>query len=110
MTEKLIELDDGGKMAVEEYGSSGGVPVVFCHGWPSSRTMAALTDVAARELGVRVISVDRPGISASAFQRDRKLLDWPPLMSTVTRDLGLDQFRVLAISGGAPYAYVTAWA
>ena len=81
----------------------------FCHGWPSSRTMAELTNQAARDLGVRIISPDRPGISGSAFQADRKLVDWPPIVREIADELEIDRFHILAISGGAPYAYVTAW-
>ena len=97
-------------MAYDEYGDPAGVPVIFCHGWPSSRSMAQLTDPAARQLGARIISPDRPGISGSAFQPERTLLDWPDLVRELTTHLGVEKFRLLAISGGAPYAYVTAWA
>lgn len=108
-SEQLIELRSG-VVAVHEYGVPGGVPVVFCHGWPSSCTMAELTDQAAREVGVRIISPDRPGISGSAFQAERKLLDWPPVLQELADHLGLGDFRMLAISGGAPYALTSAWA
>src|SRR5437762_2787693 len=77
--ERLIQLGNGGQIAFEEYGDPTGTPVVFCHGWPSSRTMAQLTDDAARQLCIRIISPDRPGISGSSFQRNRKLLEWPPI-------------------------------
>jgi pimeloyl-ACP methyl ester carboxylesterase len=99
-----------GALAFQEYGDPGGLPVIFCHGWPSSRTMAELTDAAAREVGVRIISPDRPGISGSALQRNRKLLDWPPVLEGLADRLGLEDFRLLAISGGAPYAFAGAWA
>src|SRR6266581_3065161 len=69
--ENLIELENNAVIAFEEYGDANGVPVIFCHGWPSSRTMARLTDEPARDLGIR-------------------------------------DFRMLGISGGAPYAYATA--
>jgi len=108
--ENLIELEDGAVVAFEEYGDANGVPVMFCHGWPSSRTMAQLTDEPARELGIRIISADRPGISASSLQPDRKLTDWPRLVDRITDYLGIHDFRMLAISGGAPYAYATATA
>jgi pimeloyl-ACP methyl ester carboxylesterase len=72
--------------------------------------MAELTDEAARAIGVRIISPDRPGISGSALQKDRKLLDWPQLVAAMVDHLGIGEFRMLAISGGAPYAYATAWA
>jgi pimeloyl-ACP methyl ester carboxylesterase len=107
---QLLAISGGGRLAYEQYGDPTGTPVFFCHGWPSSRTMAQLTDAAARELRVRIISPDRPGISQSTLQPDRKLIDWPPVLQQLAEHLGIDQFRMLAISGGAPYAYVTAWA
>ncbi len=106
--EKILQLEQGA-IAFQEYGDPQGRPVVFCHGWPSSRTMAELTDTAARELGVRIISPDRPGISRSDLPPERRLLDWPPVVRALADYLGLDRFRILAISGGAPYAYVSAW-
>ena len=106
--EKIVRLDNGQSVAFEEYGDRSGVPVLFCHGWPSSRTMAQLADEGARALGVRIISPDRPGISASSLQADRRLRDWPLLVQRLIDYLEIDEFRILAISGGAPYAYVTA--
>ena len=97
-------------MAFSEYGDPNGIPVLFCHGWPSSRSMAQLTDAAAQKLGVRIISPDRPGISGSSFQAGRKLLDWPGAARALLAHLGLSRVRLLAISGGAPYAYAMAWA
>lgn len=104
----LVQLENGGHIAYDEYGDPDGAPVIFCHGWPSSRSMAQLTDVAARELKARIISPDRPGIHGSAFVAGRTLLDWPPLVRALAQQLGLEKFRLLAISGGAPYALVTA--
>jgi len=106
--ESLIRLENGGVIAFEEYGDENGLPVIFCHGWPSSRTMARLTDKAARDLGIRIISPDRPGISGSSLQPNRKLLDWPPFVQRLVDGLNIGEFRVLAVSGGAPYAYATA--
>jgi pimeloyl-ACP methyl ester carboxylesterase len=107
--EQIIQLKTG-TVAFEEYGDPAGEPVIFCHGWPSSRTMAELTDSAARRLGVRVISPDRPGISRSQFHAERKLVDWPDVLGALAAHLDIRKFRMLAISGGAPYAYVSAWA
>jgi pimeloyl-ACP methyl ester carboxylesterase len=104
----VVQLDDGGVVAFQEYGDPTGTPVIFCHGWPSSRTMAQLADEPGRALGVRIISPDRPGISGSSMQPDRKLSDWPRLLEQVVDDLEIGEFRILAISGGAPYAYATA--
>lgn len=106
----VIDLPNGSHIAVDEYGDPAGTPVIFCHGWPSSRSMAELTDDAARELKIRIISPDRPGICESSLTPGRRILDWPPVVQTIAAHLGLDRFRVLAVSGGAPYAYVTGWA
>lgn len=106
---KILPLKDGGQLAFCEYGSTNGTPVLFCHGWPSSRTMAQLADSAARDLGARIISPDRPGIRDSSFQANRKLIDWPGIVEELADHLDLARFRVLAISGGAPYAYAIGW-
>jgi pimeloyl-ACP methyl ester carboxylesterase len=106
--QRFVTLQGGAVVAFQEYGDANGVPVVFCHGWPSSCTMAQLTDEPARKLGVRIISPDRPGISGSSLQPDRKLADWPRVIKEVLDHLGIGEFRALAISGGAPYAYATA--
>jgi pimeloyl-ACP methyl ester carboxylesterase len=106
---KMLRLTNGGELAYSEYGCATGTPVFFFHGWPSSRTMAQLTDTAARELGVKIISADRPGIRDSSFQPNRKLVDWPQIVGQLADHLRIEQFRILAISGGAPYAYAAAW-
>jgi pimeloyl-ACP methyl ester carboxylesterase len=106
--ENFIQLENGAVVAFEEYGDANGVPVIFCHGWPSSRTMAQLTVEPARELGIRIISPDRPGICGSSLQANRKLADWPRVLEQVVDHLDLPEFRMLAISGGAPYAYAAA--
>ncbi|MFL6590102.1 MAG: alpha/beta fold hydrolase [Chthoniobacterales bacterium] len=105
-----LVTSSGATVAISEYGDPNGAPVFFCHGWPSSRTMAELAHDAGRDLGVRIISPDRPGIRDSAFGPDRKLIDWPPLLKEIADQLRIGPFRILAISGGAPYAYVTGWA
>ena len=71
--ERFVQLQGDAVVAFQEYGDANGVPVMFCHGWPSSCTMARLTDEPARELGVRIISPDRPGISGSSLQPESKI-------------------------------------
>ncbi len=104
----LLRLAGGGHVAYDEYGDPAGVPVIFCHGWPSSRTMAQIAEPAAWECGVRLISPDRPGIRDSTFQEGRTLRDWPAIVRALAAKLSLGRFHLLGISGGAPYAYATA--
>jgi pimeloyl-ACP methyl ester carboxylesterase len=106
---ETLKLANGATVALSEYGDPRGRPVFFCHGWPSSRTMAELADDAARDLGLRIISPDRPGIRDSQFQSERRLLDWPPFLNEIADRLGIECYRILAISGGAPYAFASGW-
>jgi pimeloyl-ACP methyl ester carboxylesterase len=71
--------------------------------------MAELTHDAAKDLGLRIISPDRPGIRDSQFDPNRTLLHWPPLLAEFAAHLKIERFKILAISGGAPYAYAAAW-
>lgn len=107
---ELISLSGSRAVAISEYGIKSGAPIFFCHGWPSSRTMGKLTEAAARDLGLRIIAPDRPGIRDSSFHAERTLLDWPPLLAEIADELGIEQFKILGISGGAPYALAAAWA
>ena len=106
---QMLQLQNGSRIALDEYGDPSGQPVFFCHGWPSSRMMGVLAHEAARDLGVRLISPDRPGVNESTFQKGRTLLHWPALLNELADQFGIGKFRMLAISGGAPYAYASAW-
>jgi pimeloyl-ACP methyl ester carboxylesterase len=110
LRDEIFVRSNGERIAFSEYGDPSGAPVIFCHGWPSSRIMAQFIHDAARDLKVRIVSPDRPGIADSTFVLNRKVLDWPPLVSELADFLSLERFRVLGISGGAPYAYALAWA
>jgi len=111
MSERIerLMLSNDSSVALSEYGDPRGAPIFFCHGWPSSRTMAELAHEAACDLGARIISPDRPGIRDSPIQSGRLLTDWPSLLTEIADRLGIDRFRILAISGGAPYAYASGW-
>ena len=106
---RVIPLPSGIPLAIEEYGAPQGEPVLFFHGWPSAAAQGVLLHTAAADLGIRIIAVSRPGVGASGPQRGRRLVDWPPLVRELAAALGLPRFRVLAISGGGPYALVCAW-
>src|SRR6476661_2856727 len=111
MSERIerLTLSNDSSVALSEYGDPRGAPIFFCHGWPSSRTMAELAHEAACDLGARIISPDRPGIRDSPIQSGRLLTDWPSLLTEIADRLGIERFRILAISGGAPYAYASGW-
>jgi pimeloyl-ACP methyl ester carboxylesterase len=98
-----VRLPDGRLLGYQEYGYSEGHPVFFFHGWIGSRLDFAPNDAAAEALGIRVVSVDRPGCGSSDFQPDRKMLDWPNDVSSLADALGIGRFGVCGHSFGGPY-------
>lgn len=87
-----------------QYGDPEGRPLLFCHGWPSSRLQARGLHEVALEQGIRLIAPDRPGIGGTSYRPGRTLLDWPPLAAAFADRLGLERFEVMGVSGGGPYA------
>ncbi|NLT07286.1 MAG: alpha/beta fold hydrolase, partial [Solirubrobacterales bacterium] len=57
-----------------------------------------------RELGVRVVAPDRPGVAGSARQPGRRLLDWPADAAALADALGIERFAVAGWSAGGAYA------
>src|SRR5437764_8999533 len=106
----LLTVAPGRQIAVDETGDPRGYPVFFFHGWPASRLQGAGFSVEAPELGLRILAPDRPGIGLSTPQPGRRLLDWPPVVREIARQLGFARFSVMAVSGGGPYALATAFA
>ncbi len=104
-----VQLPDGRQIGFQGYGDREGSPVFFFHGWIGSRLDFAPNDAVARELGVRVISVDRPGCGSSDFQEHRRLLDWPDDVSVLADALGLGKFAVCGHSFGGPYVAACAY-
>ena len=98
-----VQLSDGRHLGYQEYGDREGRPVFFFHGWIGSRLDFGPNDDIARELGVRVIAVDRPGCGSSDFQQGRRLLDWPQDVSEMADALDLGQFAICGHSFGGPY-------
>jgi pimeloyl-ACP methyl ester carboxylesterase len=63
----------------------------------------------AEQLGVRLMSLDRPGIGGSDPKPGYRLLDWPDDVVEVADQLGIEQFAVEGLSGGAPFALACAY-
>jgi pimeloyl-ACP methyl ester carboxylesterase len=103
---RSVTLPDGRELAYEEYGDPDGDPVLSFHGGLSSRLDAAPAHQAALDLGIRLVSPDRPGIGRSTFLPGRRLLDWPADVAALTDALGIDRFAVMGWSSGGPYAAV----
>lgn len=99
-----IELPGGGRLGVAEYGRPDGRPIFYFHGVPGSRLEASLADRIGNDLGIRIVSFDRPGMGLSTFRRERKIPDIALDVKHLADTLGIGKFSVLGASGGAPYA------
>lgn len=102
------EHSSGKLLAWNEYGDPAGAPVFYYHGWPSSRLQARLAHHLAHERGIRLISMDRPGMGKSTLIGDRHLDDWPELMTRFADHLHLEKFGQIGVSGGGPYVLTCA--
>ena len=103
---RTLQLPDGRQLTYTEHGPKGGVPLIYNHGFTSSRreyeALAPLVEAAG--LGVRVIAVDRPGIGGSTFDPDRTIGGWAEDVAFLVDHLGIGRFSVMGVSGGGPYA------
>jgi pimeloyl-ACP methyl ester carboxylesterase len=108
--DERLTLPDGRIVWFLDEGDHDGVPMVFSHGSPSSRLAAIdhVERVVAR--GGRIIAPDRPGLGHSDPEVGRSIASWAGDVAELMNRLGQARFRVMAVSGGGPYALALAWA
>ncbi len=102
--DQQMSLSDGRGLGYAEFGHPDGAPVFTFHAFPSSRLEGRAYHAAALKRGARVISVDRPGFGLSDRKPARGLADWPADVRELADTLDLDDFSVVGVSSGAPYA------
>ena len=70
-----VRLRDGRTIAYTEYGDPSGLPIVYCHGVPSSRAEGDLIvqGTTAAALGLRIAVPDRPGVGRSEHHQEEIL-------------------------------------
>jgi len=106
---RQITLADGRALGFDDFGDPDGTPVLFFHGFGSSRVVRHPDDEIATELGARIIAIDRPGIGISTRQPNRRVTDWPRDVRQLLDGLGIERCSILAWSGGGPYALACGW-
>lgn len=109
---ETLTLNNGDTLSYSISGSSSpsATPLIYFHGFPSSRYESLGLGPWATKFNVRVISPDRPGLGLSTHDPYRTLLDYPPQIAQLTKHLGLRQYRIVGGSGGGPYAVACAYA
>ena len=92
-----------------EFGDPHGRLVVWHHGTPGARRqIPPVGRRAAERLGIRLVCIERPGIGDSTDHRYRNFRDWADDVGVVADTLGHEQFAVVGLSGGGPYALACA--
>ncbi|HDP99254.1 MAG TPA: alpha/beta hydrolase [bacterium] len=106
--QNLFRLPDGRHISYAVYGNSQGKPVFFFHGIPGSRLQRNPDLSIFEELPILIYALDRPGYGDSDFQPGRRLLDLPDDLLAFARGNRIEQFAVVGVSGGGPYALACA--
>lgn len=106
--DQVYRLQDGRKLSVTQYGCQHGAAVFCFHGTPASQLQFATFDSTAKTLGIRLLAIDRPGYGNSDFEQKRTLVSWPADVSAIADVLKIDNFGLIGIAGGGPYALACA--
>ncbi|TFV55791.1 alpha/beta hydrolase [Mycobacterium sp. PS03-16] len=102
-----VRLRDGRDLAYAEYGAPHGLPVLFLPGAGCGRLMR-FGDSALTARGIRLISVDRPGLGASTADPDKTLDSVADDVAALLDDLAGTPVPVVANSQGAPFGLALA--
>lgn len=105
-----LKLSDGRTLAYSIFGALDGYPVFVFHPFSGSRLLVHPDHTIARHLGVRLISMDRPGFGGSDPLPNRGFLDCATDIAQLADHLNITHFSLLGYSGGCPYALATAHA
>lgn len=106
-----VKLNDGRRLGFAEYGVADGDAVLWFHGTPGARhQIAPDINELAEARGVRVITVERPGVGDSTPHLHGRILDWAGDIDQLTAHLGVDRFAIAGLSGGGPYVLACAHA
>jgi len=101
--------ENGRRVGYALYGDPAGFPVLNCHGGLLSRNDVAPLHGAAFRRGVRLISIDRPGVALSDRLVGHAMCDWVfEDVTSVLAQLEVDRFSVMGWSLGGQYAVAVA--
>ena len=93
-----------GSSIIHELGDPAGFAVVVHNGTPCSRLMPEWWDAPARERGLRIIGIDRPGYGNAPADPNRSLGSVVEATAALMDEVAVDRFAVIGVSGGGPYA------
>lgn len=102
---QMFKLANGRTLSYDEYGQPDGLPLFYFHGQPGSKSDwgFVMTEELTTRYGLRVISINRPGIGKSTFQAERVIYDWPDDVAALADHLKIPRFGILGLSAGGAY-------
>ena len=107
--ERSIELADGRRLGIAEFGPVDGRPLFWFHGTPGGRRQVPpAARRAARDHRARIIGVDRPGTGGSTAHLYPDIRAFADDLGELADRLGLDRFGAVGLSGGGPYVLACA--
>ena len=99
-----FRLRDGRDLGYSIIGKPEGKPILFFHGWPGTRLDVAYFTAEAKELGIKFISIDRPGCGLSSYQKGREMGDFKEDVVQLLENFEIPKISVLGFSTGGVYA------
>lgn len=103
-----LRLADGRALAYRDYGDPAGRPVLFFHEGLGSSLMVPGAEPLCRELGLRLIALERPGFGQSDPHPDYSFDAVAEDAVALCDALGLGEVGLCAVLSGAPSAIQTA--
>ncbi|MBV8952162.1 MAG: alpha/beta fold hydrolase, partial [Actinobacteria bacterium] len=108
--EGTVTVASGRHYGFAEFGPAHGRPIVWMHGTPGARRqIPESARLAAAELGLRIVGIDRAGVGASSAYLHAGLLEASAEIGEVAEQLGLDRFAMIGLSGGGPYVLASCY-
>lgn len=105
---RTVVLPDGRLIAFRDLSNPDGVPVFILHPVVQSSLMRPQEAAMAGECGVRLISVERPGIGLSTHDPEGNYASFANDLASVADALGIGNFYMIGWASSAPYALTAA--
>jgi pimeloyl-ACP methyl ester carboxylesterase len=102
--DRVVQLPNGSRIGVAEFGERARMPIVYCHGFLGSR----LEPGAVGRLRANIIAVDRPAYGHTDGQILPSLARWGADLRAALDLMGVERCVMVGASAGAPFALAAA--
>ncbi|WP_054785348.1 alpha/beta fold hydrolase [Pseudovibrio denitrificans] len=102
-----LKLSGGRVLAWSEWGAADGRPVILCQG-AGMASAIPFGEQAATDLGLRILSVDRPGLGNSEADPEKSFESWAADIKELFDFVKANQAFAIGFSQGAPFALALA--